>query len=188
MTGDIAYVSSCIVVNNSNQMYFNRLCPNDGLYMNLHHLDRRLVKCIICTYTRLEKPLLTLENYFAGRDKDPKYIAEFSEEIKANAILLIDKVNLLLQQLGIKDPKVSSGWRPPSFNATVPHASKKSAHMVGMAVDLSDPGHKIYDTLAAHPEELRKLGLWLEGKEDTPNWCHLDYRTRQDRPSRVFKA
>jgi len=162
-------------------------CPDCCIAYLRHHPNLHgWKKCEYCSFSRLEIEMITIDDYLMGRSE--KYKSEYSEEIKQNALILINKVNQLLKDLGIDKVTVSSGWRPPSLNATIKGAAAKSAHTVGMAVDLHDKDYELYNKIAARPDLLKKYDLWLEDKEKTKSWCHLDFKTRADRPSRIFKA
>lgn len=126
---------------------------------------------------------VTLEDYFMGRRE--KYPTEMSPEIEANAIRTVDLVNQLLiraAMAGISLPThpvnkslVSSGWRPPTLNATVANAAPKSKHMLGMACDIYDPDGDLDEWLstAAGLAALADLGLWVEHPSATKSWCHV---------------
>lgn len=125
-----------------------------------------------------------------GRDTTHK--DEFNKDIFQKASELLEKVNAMLDELGIKSAKVSSGWRPPSINSATAKAATKSAHMTGEAVDLfDDKDQSLCKLILSKPELLKKYGLWMEDMGSTKgkfsNWCHLDTRKRSDRPVQVFK-
>lgn len=134
--------------------------------------------------------LISLSDYQMERNK--LYPQEWTSEIEENALKLLEKVNSLLNDLGIQEAKVSSGWRPAAINSKITHAAKRSYHMLGMAVDIIDnKGQTLGKLVASRPDLLKKYELWLEDLNSTighnTNWCHLDYGTRSDRPSRIFK-
>lgn len=135
---------------------------------------------------------LYFTDYVTKADRREVYKNELTNEIIENAQKLLQKVNGLLNELGISKSDVTSGWRPPTVNAQVTNAAKRSAHMIGLAVDLLDNTNQdLAKLIASQPDLLRKYGLFIEDMSSTrgknTNWCHLDYMTRQDRPSRVFK-
>ena len=115
------------------------------------------------------------------------------EIARPNAILLLEKVNLILTELFPDEEfEVSSGFRPQALNKALPNAAKRSLHMVGKAIDIKDRDgflrHYLNPkVLEAQADLLRALGLWMEDREFCPTWCHLDIGERLDRPSRVFK-
>lgn len=119
-----------------------------------------------------------------GRDK--LYPNDYTLDIRSNAEDLVRRVNNLLNALQIKDPKLSSGWRPSAINSRSGGA-KRSLHMFGKAVDLVDKDGSIKDTILKCPEKLLEYGLWLEDPASTPSWCHLDTGIRSTRAVRVFK-
>lgn len=133
--------------------------------------------------------MINLEDYISASGKYPERLnsEELTKTIKDNAVVLLNKVNQLLQELGITNVKVSSGFRPSAVNAKVKGAAKKSLHMSGRAVDIYDPEHEIMHKILARPDLLKKYDLWLEAPECTPSWTHLDNGTRTERPLRVFK-
>jgi hypothetical protein len=128
----------------------------------------------------------------SGKYKDRAVHAECTEEVKKNAQVLCDKVNTLLAACGIKSCVVNSGFRTSDANKGIANAAKKSAHMVGMAVDLADANGSVFKTIYEWCKKdnwvlCKKLGLWLEDKASTPTWCHIDFKVRSDRPECVFK-
>lgn len=135
--------------------------------------------------------MIDLENYItaSGKYKDRLKSDELTKEVKDNAVLLLNKVNQLLQELGIKTVVVSSGFRPSAVNAATPGSAKKSLHMIGKAVDIADATHELAHKILARPDLLKKYSLWMEDISATPTWCHLDdSTTRSDRELRVFKV
>lgn len=112
--------------------------------------------------------MITIEDYF-GR---VSHIAAPSEEIQINARELLLRVNTLLAHIGVKTT-VNSGWRPPSYNATIPNAAPNSKHMTGHAIDLADPEGEIDDILFKDPTILIDHKLWMEHPAATRRWTHL---------------
>jgi len=144
-----------------------------------------------CGVRRRTMEIIKLDDYLTSSGKYPDRMKsdECTKEVKDEAVLLLNKVNQLLQELGIKKVSVNSGFRTSASNAATKGAAKKSLHMTGKAVDIADPKNELYDKIFAKPELLKKYGLWMEDKSCTPTWCHLDCSTtRADRPVRVFKA
>jgi uncharacterized protein YcbK (DUF882 family) len=124
--------------------------------------------------------------YFMGRDKS--HSQDLTEEVKANADNLLNRVNALLADLNWPSPAyVSSGWRPPSINASVANSAKRSHHMSGRAMDIKDPDGRLAKAILERPELLEKHGLWMEDPSFTKGWVHLDTGTRSARKVRVFK-
>lgn len=141
--------------------------------------------------------IVTLDKYFQDfstkKDRRKEYPNEFTKEIEDQAKKLLEKVNALLTDLGIKSAEVSSGWRPSQINGALSNAAKRSFHMTGKAIDILDNKNQdLAKLVASRPELLKKYGLWMEDMISTrgkyTNWVHLDNGDRSDRPSRVFKV
>jgi hypothetical protein len=99
-----------------------------------------------------------------------------SAETKENAITLLSRVNSLLAVIDLpeaENPKVTSGWRPAWYNATVPNAALKSKHISGQAIDISDPEGALDSHLMDHRALLVDHGRWIEHPLATKNYCHL---------------
>lgn len=111
----------------------------------------------------------TASGKYPDRFKDP----EFTLEIMDNAQALLDKVNPFLEELGVKDSNVSSGFRPSSVNAATPGAAKASNHTKGLAIDIEDPDGKLDELCMNNLAILEKYGLYLESPKSTPKWTHL---------------
>lgn len=143
-----------------------------------------------CGYRKIETPIITLEMYLMGREKT--YASELTQDIINNINELLDKVNVLLYELGVKSATVSSGWRPAAINSQTPNAAKRSLHMTGKAIDIRDDSNQsLGKAVLCRPELLQTHGLWIEDLASTKgkntNWVHLDIGVRSDRPLRMFK-
>lgn len=139
-------------------------------------------------------PPISLTDYFMGRRES--HPTEMTPEIQANAVRTVDLVNRFLaiaRSHGVTfelHPRtksiVSSGWRPPTLNATVPGAAFRSLHMSAQAIDIFDPDGDL-DEFCMSPsgmKALEEIGLWLEHPAATKGWCHL--QTRPPRSGRRF--
>ena len=133
--------------------------------------------------------MISTKDFWKGRDVT--FANEVTEEIKANAIETIDRVNAFLMYLGFGAPyrnKVSSGFRPKAINAATKGAAKKSSHMVGKAVDIADETGQLQEVimkeLARDPDLLKRFKLNMEHFKHTPTWVHLD--TRDSLGYRIF--
>lgn len=69
---------------------------------------------------------------------------------------------------------VTSGYRTAQDQARINPKVKQSAHMIGQAVDISDPEGNLYRYLEANVPLLEKAGLWVEA--GTHGWVHLQSR------------
>ena len=114
--------------------------------------------------------LLTLSDYLMGRDAS--YRADYTEEIAANAVATVGRINRFLQRSGF-DGHVNSGWRPPALNAATRGAARRSKHLLALACDLHDADGRSDQYCIDHGELLEELGLWQESPGTTPGWCHL---------------
>lgn len=141
------------------------------------------------------KPIISIDLYYTDYvtkvDRRKEYSSDFTPEINANSIILLSKVNSLLTELGIDSGDVTSGWRPPAINSKTANAAKRSAHMIGKAVDLLDNFNQdLAKLVASRPDLLRKYDLFMEDMGSTrgqnTNWCHIDMMSRSDRSSRIF--
>lgn len=167
-----------------------RICRCCQSYLETHPESTLWLKCPSCGFSKVSKPLITVDQYFMGRDK--LYPQELTPEITQNVIILLEKVNAILVNLNIKNAEVSSGWRPAAINSAVSNAAKKSLHMIGKAVDIKDDkSQSIANKIISNPDLLKNLGLWLEDPASTrgknTNWVHLDIGVRTDRALRIFK-
>ena len=120
--------------------------------------------------------MITLGDYWNLRDI--KYAADLTDEIRANAKVTVDRANLLLDTYVGRTGDfvlrhITSGWRPPAVNAITPNAAKKSKHMTGQAVDISDPDGDLDDWCMNHTAVLEDIGLWMEHPAATKGWTHI---------------
>jgi hypothetical protein len=157
--------------------------------MLFHPKLKEWLKCPTCAYCRKEKPVITLEKYLMGRAD--QYPRDYTSDIEKNAKTLIQRVNTFLEELGVDKAEVSSGWRPPSINASTKGASKKSSHMTGEAVDLKDDKDQTLAKLILQNKDLLvKHDLYLEDPSSTigqyTNWVHLQTRKTAS-GNRIFK-
>jgi hypothetical protein len=135
---------------------------------------------------KLKVASISRAEVFMGRDREyPTTL-----EIRANADVLIARVNQLLWSLQIPSPViVSSGYRPGRFNVAAGGAPH-SAHLTAEAVDLADASGSLKAAIAGHPlgteTLLRTHGLWMEDPTHTPTWVHLDIKERNG--PRVFRV
>lgn len=134
---------------------------------------------------------ITLDQYTkdpqTGADRRLQYPDAWTPEVQANAVKFLAIVGNFLDELGIKEVTISSGFRPLAINNKTLHAAKSSYHMNGLAVDLLDNTKQdLAKLIASRPDLLRKYGLFLEDPNSTHYWAHIDMGVRQDRPSRVF--
>jgi uncharacterized protein YcbK (DUF882 family) len=134
---------------------------------------------------------ITLDEYTkdpqTGADRRLQYPLDWTPEVEANAIKFLAIVGSFLDELGIKEITISSGFRPLAINNKTLHAAKSSYHMSGLAIDCKDNQKQdLAKLIASRPDLLRKHGLFLEDPNSTHYWAHIDMGTRADRPNRIF--
>jgi len=132
--------------------------------------------------------MITTTQYFG------KWGSDATPTILKAADNLLSKVNALIAHMvacGIEfkaNPATNSlvsghnygGFRPQDC----PEGAPKSAHKVGMAVDLYDPNGKIDAWLLANEKLLDHFGLWFEHPDDTKGWSH--FSTRKPKSGKIF--
>lgn len=123
---------------------------------------------------------LTLENVVG------KYGSSATPEILNNIIRLTDECNRLIKVMeddgvvfkvnpvtgSIVSGETFGGLRPQSC----PIGAPKSAHKIGMAVDIYDPSNEIDTWLYNHQTIVNQYGLWFETPSATPRWSHWSIR------------
>lgn len=139
--------------------------------------------------------MITSAAYYMGRDAS--HASDLTDEIRANVVALLPKVNGLLADYinatGNPVGGVNSGWRPPSINAATPNAARKSWHMLGKAIDIGDASGRLDAWLLTEQGQgsLEFWGLWHEHPDDTPRWAHVQdapYGSWRPGKSRTFRA
>lgn len=133
---------------------------------------------------------LTVENYF--QKYKISHQSEYKPEFHSNATNLISRCNTFLCQiLQLSTTAIqiiqSSGWRPPSINATISSA-RLSSHTIGKGIDLSDRKVLLTELILEYPHLLKMHGLWMENPSDAVNHVHLDIISRSDREVNIFNA
>lgn len=112
------------------------------------------------------------------------------ENVPAPVVYNLNDLIKRVNALGYQPPmRCSSGYRDPKHNEKIGGAPR-SAHVLGMAMDIADPTGGLKRYLMAHQELLEKNGLRMEHPLDTGGmtggWCHLDTRPVKNR--RIFRA
>lgn len=135
----------------------------------------------------VSQQLINFEDYVTASGKYPERLnsPELTDEVRANAKSLLEKVNGLLMDLNITEVKVSSGFRPSDVNKDIGGA-KKSQHMIGSACDIVDMDGRLDKLCEENDALLKKHGLWQEAPASTQNWCHLDQKDRGKRDKNQF--
>ena len=143
--------------------------------------------------------MITLDDYFVGRDKDSRYAGLVTHELIANAQQTVIRANRMLSEFYAELPaarrrKVSSGWRPPKVNEALQKigAAPNSPHITCDAVDIEDfdapdDGDDANDLAVwclNNVGILESSGLWMEDPRCTPSWVH--WQTRPPKSGRRF--
>ena len=125
--------------------------------------------------------MITLQDYFSDKPHPNEY--------NLNALTLLYRVNNLIAAYTTdtgKLPEINpitgsqvsgskggdGGFRLPTSTT----GSSRSAHKLGMAIDLYDRGEHLDKWLDAKPDALIKYDLYREEPSATVNWCHLSTR------------
>jgi hypothetical protein len=124
--------------------------------------------------------MILLRDYFGKWENHP----DLTDARKSNAIVLLDKVNLLLDESArfdidlIENPATGTyisgqkygGFRPQDC----PQGAPTSSHKEGHGVDIYDP-HNALDNWITDAR-LEQFGLYREYPLVTRGWCHLTDR------------
>ena len=125
--------------------------------------------------------MITLQDYFSDKPHPNEY--------NLNALTLLYRVNNLIAAYTTdtgKLPEINpitgsqvsgskggdGGFRLPTSTT----GSSRSAHKLGMAIDLYDRGEHLDKWLDAKPDALIKYDLYREEPASTINWLHLSTR------------
>lgn len=119
--------------------------------------------------------MIDLQSYYTSDGKYPERAtsAELTDEKKANAAILLDKVNGFLMHMNIPRPAISSGFRTLDANNALPNAAKASNHMKCLAIDLEDKDRSLTKICLDNLSVLAQYGLYMEDSASTPSWVHL---------------
>ena len=124
--------------------------------------------------------MILLQDYFGKWANHP----DLTDARKTNAIILLDKVNLLLDEAARFDVELMinkktgthvsgveyGGFRPQCCTQGAPNSS----HKEGRGVDLYDPDNRLDKWIT--DKTLERHGLYREAALATPTWCHLTDR------------
>jgi hypothetical protein len=125
--------------------------------------------------------MITLQDYFGDKAHPTEY--------NLNALTLLYRVNNLVAafvtdtgEISVNNPATGnqvSGSKGGDGGFRLPTSltgSSKSAHKLGMAVDIYDKGQHLDNWLDKNPDALIKYDLYREEPSATINWCHLGTR------------
>lgn len=117
----------------------------------------------------------TREEYTKGRDK----ASPLSTDQEANLDELLTKMDTFRERYG-KPLNVSSGYRDHITNKRV-GGSKRSSHLLCMAIDFSDKDGSLAKFCLDNLDLLETLGLYMESPSFTKGWVHLQTRATSQR-------
>lgn len=81
-------------------------------------------------------------------------------------------VNVLRYECGIPFI-ITSGFRSKEDQLKINPKHMNSAHLQAAACDVYDKDRKIWDWLMAHLDNVIDVGVYLESKNFTPTWVHM---------------
>lgn len=118
--------------------------------------------------------ILQLSEYLGKFKDDP----ECDYDVLKNAQVILAKASELLSRAGYKVIKITSGFRPKSYNKQI-GGSPTSKHCYGQAIDLWDPDKSLGHWCLENLNTLEELGLYMEDlsttHKDPHRWVHLTY-------------
>jgi hypothetical protein len=117
----------------------------------------------------------TREEYTKGRDKD----YPLSADQENNMHDLLTKADKLREHWS-KPLSVSSGYRDSDTNKRV-GGSKRSSHLLCMAIDFFDKDGALAKYCLDNLSILEELGLYMEDPKYTKGWVHLQTRATSQR-------
>jgi len=127
--------------------------------------------------------MITLQQYLGPW----KGHVDVTNEVKANALKLlvtVAELMLIMEHDGIAFPinpatksnisgSKGGGFRTQSFSQGAP----KSAHKLGLAVDIFDPLGEIDDWIMSHQAILVAKGVYIEHPDHTKGWSHWSIKS-----------
>lgn len=122
---------------------------------------------------------ITVVDYLMG-----KQLTDLPDDHIKNINILIPKINDLLDQYGQYVP-LTSGYRSPKDQIRIykqklgnaydiSKVPMGSAHLVGLAIDLSDAPANLYRWLKSNEKALKDRGLYCEERQG--GWQHIQAR------------
>ena len=108
-------------------------------------------------------------------------LEELSGAIQQNLTVLVDRVNKVRVKWG-KPMTVTSGLRTMEDHLRIykqkgitdpAKIPMKSRHLIGAAVDISDPKQELQKWCLENEKFLEEVQLWMEDFSATKNWVHF---------------
>jgi len=128
----------------------------------------------------LRRKRMKLSKNFNWSEFQSKDGAPMPTDVKANIRRLVE--NLEVIRAALNSPiKITSGYRSPGHNASIPGSAKDSQHVKGTAADFSSPGYTPAQ-IGAVIEQLIAAGKISQGGLGIyPTWVHYDIRGKKAR-------
>lgn len=104
-----------------------------------------------------------------AKELNPKNYLVTAEQA-GNLADLLFKINIIRREWG-KPMIVTSGLRSKEDQMRINPKAPNSKHLLGAAVDISDPDGSLYHWLTEHTARLKQIGLYCE--LGTKGWCHI---------------
>lgn len=144
-------------------------------------------KCVSCGYTlkinkeiNMANEVISLMNYYTSNGSHPERYSspELNDKLKNNALNLMQKVNRFLNQIGITEAKVNSGFRTTGNNSKTKGAAPNSNHCQCLAIDINDPDGSLWNKCMENLQIAKDEGIWFEHKwwtssEENGGWIHM---------------
>jgi uncharacterized protein YcbK (DUF882 family) len=114
--------------------------------------------------------MITKDELLKGRDK--QYPKDYTKEVSDNldkSLILFNKIRIAYGMPMI----ITSGWRPSAINGSTPGAAAHSKHVLGMAMDVSDPDGKLWKWVLQNLDLMQQLGIYMEDRRWTKGWVHF---------------
>lgn len=97
---------------------------------------------------------------------------DLPKETQDNLMTLLERINKIRAAYG-KPMSITSCLRTVADQQRINPKAMKSNHIIGAAVDISDPKGELDEWCVQNVKLLESIGLWMEHKDDTPNWSHF---------------
>jgi len=112
---------------------------------------------------------LTAKDILDSDGKHPERRANATDEQRANAAELANRINAMFLAMGLQErPVINEGLREQNAK----YGAKRSWHKRGGAVDFRDPDRKLSSMITK--ALLLKFKMRREDNDYTPTWAHLD--------------
>lgn len=150
------------------------VCPICSSWLLQHKSLWNYLKCNSCGFSQniiksIGCDMITLEEL--NQNSYPT-----TKEIDDNLAILLERLNKIRTIWG--NPMiVTSGLRSQILQDQLIAQGKSNAphskHLLGQAVDISDPKGALKFWIMNNVKSLEQIGLWMEDFKSTPSWVHF---------------